>query len=101
MEPRPSPDQPAVTVETASTPADDLPGLYRDILDRVAALEQIGERLYAGRIRMAATQVYSEGWDETGRGRLLSLIGRADRMIAGHDRPTRGWTLRRRSVAAR
>jgi hypothetical protein len=87
-------------VEAASTPADDLPGLYRDILDRVAALEQIGERSQAGRIRMAATQAYSAAWDETGRGRLLGLIGRADRTIAGHDRP-RGWTLRRRSAAAR
>ena len=101
MEPRPSLDPPAVTIEAASTPADDLPGLYRDILDRVATLEQIGERAHAGRIRMAATQVYSDAWDETGRGRLLSLIGRADRMIAGHDRPSRGWTLRRRSIAAR
>jgi hypothetical protein len=101
MEPRPSPAQPTVTVEpAASTPADDLPGLYRDILDRVAELELIGERAQAGRIRMAATQAYSEAWNETGRGRLLGLIGRADRMIAGRDRP-RGWTLRRRSSTAR
>lgn len=100
IEPRPTPAQPAAAIEAASTPADDLPGLYRDILDRVAELEGIGERAQAGRIRMAATQTYSEAWDETGRGRLLSLISRADRMLAGHDRP-RGWTLRRRSVAAR
>ena len=101
MEPQPAPAQQAVIVEPAAhTPADELPGLYRDILDRVAALEGIGERAQAGRIRMAATQAYSEAWNETGRGRLLGLIGRADRMIAGHDRP-RGWTLRRRSVTAR
>ena len=49
---------------------------------------------------MEATQAYSEAWDEAGRGRLLGLIGRADRTIAGHDRP-RGWTLRRKSVPAR
>lgn len=100
MEPRPSPAPPTVAVEIVSTPADDLPGLYRDILDRVAELEQIGERAQAGRIRMAATQAYSEAWNETGRGRLLGLISRADRVIAGHDRP-RGWTLRRRSATAR
>lgn len=112
MEPRPSPALPAIAVDAASTPdgasppdgastpADDLPGLYREILDRVAALEQIGERGHAGRIRMAATEAYSEAWNETGRGRLLVLLSRADRTIAGHDRP-RGWTLRRRSVAAR
>jgi hypothetical protein len=100
METRESPAHEATAVEAASTPADDLPGLYRDILNRVAALEQIGERSEAGRIRMAATQAYSEAWNETGRGRLLGLIGRADRTIAGHDRP-RGWTLRRRSAPAR
>jgi hypothetical protein len=100
IEPRPSPAQPAVAIEAASTPADDLPGLYRDILDRVAELEGIGERAQAGRIRMAATQAYSDAWDEPGRGRLLVLIGRADRVLSGHDRP-RGWTLRRRSAAAR
>jgi hypothetical protein len=100
METRGSPAQEPVAVEVASTPADDLPGLYRAILDRVAALEQIGERSQAGRIRMAATEAYSAAWDENGRVRLLGLIGRADRTIAGHDRP-RGWTLRRRSAAAR
>jgi hypothetical protein len=100
METRGSPAQPEVAVEGASTPADDLPGLYREILDRVATLEQIGERSQAGRIRMAATAAYSDAWNETGRGRLLGLIDRADRTIAGHDRP-RGWTLRRRSAPAR
>jgi hypothetical protein len=100
IDPRPSPAQPTVAIEAASTPADDLPGLYRDILDRVAELEGIGERGQAGRIRMAATLAYSEAWDETGRTRLLGLIGRADRILAGRDRP-RGWTLRRRSAAAR
>ena len=34
METRGSPTQPAVAVEAASTPADDLPGLYRKILDQ-------------------------------------------------------------------
>jgi hypothetical protein len=100
METRGSPAHGADAVEAASTPADDLPGLYREILDRVATLEHIGERSQAGRIRMAATQAYSAAWDETGRGRLLGLIGRADRTIAGHDRP-RGWTLRRKSAPAR
>jgi hypothetical protein len=89
-----------VAIETPSTPADDLPGLYREILDRVAELEQIGERVHAGRIRMSAIEAYSDAWNETGRERLLGLRGQADRTIAGHNRP-RGWTLRRRSPAAR
>jgi hypothetical protein len=100
MEARPSPALPAVALEPASTPADDLPGLYRDVLDRVAGLEMIGERVRAGRIRMAATAAYSDAWNENCRVRLVGLIGRADRTIAGHDRP-RGWTLRRRSARAR
>lgn len=100
MEPRPSPAQPAVAIEPASTPADDLPGLYRTILDRVAELEGIGERVHAGRIRMAATEAYSDAWNESGRNRMLGLMVRADRVIAGRDRP-RGWTLRRRSATAR
>ena len=65
METRGSPAHGADSAEPASTPANDLPGLYRDILDRVAALEQLGERTQAGRIRMAATQAYSAAWDET------------------------------------
>jgi hypothetical protein len=100
METRGSPAQGTIAVEVVLTPADDLPGLYREILDRVAALEHIGERSQAGRIRMEATKAYSEAWNEAGRGRLLGLIGRADRTIAGDDR-LRGWTLRRKSAPAR
>ena len=100
MEHRPSPVLPAVAVEAASTPADDMPGLYREVLDRVAVLERIGERAQAGRVRMTATAAYSAAWDESCRTRLIALIGRADRSIAGHDRP-RGWSLRRRSAPAR
>jgi hypothetical protein len=83
-----------------ATPAEDLPGLYRTILERIAELEQMGERVEAGRIRISATTVYSGAWDEAGRGRLVALIARADRAIVGHDQP-RGWTMRRRSAAAR
>jgi hypothetical protein len=100
METQPSPGSATFTVDPASTPAEELPGLYRAILDRVAALEQIGERVEAGRIRMLATDVYSAAWNENGRNRLLNLLGRADRSISGHDQP-RGWTLRRRSLPAR
>ena len=100
MEPRPSPAPNATAVDAASTPADDLPGLYREILDRVARLEHLGERGLAGRIRMDATEAYSVAWNESGRSRLQALITRADRAIEGRDRP-RGWTLRRRSLPAR
>ncbi len=100
MESRPSPAVPAETADAPSTPANDLPGLYREILDRVAELEHIGERARASQTRMAATRAYSDAWDETSRARLIALIERADRTMAGRDRP-RGWTLRRRQATAR
>jgi hypothetical protein len=95
------PQRPAANaIDPASTPAEDLPGLYRTILDRVAELEGIDERSEAARIRMTATSVYSGAWDENGRGRLIALIVRAERAIAARHEP-RGWAKRRRSAPAR
>ena len=82
------------------SPAEELPGLYRAILERVAELDGLGERGEAARIRHAATAAYSGAWDAAGRRSLLSLITRADRVIAGDSQP-RTWSLRRRSAAAR
>ena len=87
-------EDPAVSV------AEDLPELYRAILDRVADLERSGARREAGRIRSTATQVYSSAWDESARRLLVSLVARAERHLAA-PQPVRGWTLRRRSVPAR
>ena len=100
METRLPPGHGANATDPASTPAEDLPGLYRTILDRIAELESMDERSEAGRIRMTATAVYSGAWDQNGRGRLIALIARAERAIAGHDQP-RGWAKRRRSAPAR
>lgn len=88
------PDEPATTL------AEDLPELYRAILGRVAALEQIGARRDAGRIRVSATRTYSDAWDESARRELLALLARADRGLAVRDRP-RGFSLRRRTLPAR
>jgi hypothetical protein len=87
-------------IDAVSTPAEDLPGLYRTILDRVAELEHIDERSEAARIRMTATSVYSGAWDQHGRGRLIALIARAERAIAAHHEPRR-WAKRRRPAPAR
>jgi hypothetical protein len=70
------------------------------VLDRVAQLELIGERHEAGQIRLSATTAYSGAWNDAGRQRIVALVVRADRILANHDRP-HGWTLRRRSAAAR
>ena len=99
MESRPSP---AVTepVEPVVSLAEDLPELYRAILERVADLERIGARREAGRIRAEATRAYSDAWDEAARRNLTSLMSRADRGLTQGTRP-RGWLLRRRSAPAR
>ena len=100
METRPPLTSPASIAEAGSSPAEELPGLYRTILDRIAVLEGMDERLEAGRIRMSATEIYSSAWDEGGRNRLTSLLARADRLVSGHARP-RGWSMRRRPAQAR
>jgi len=98
MESRPSvPPQPSASESSASV-AEDLPELYREILDRVADLEKIGARSDAARIRAAATRAYSNAWDESARRVLTGLIARADRTVAGAAR-ARGWSLRRRGSA--
>jgi hypothetical protein len=99
MESQLSPDVP-VTDALDITIAEDLPEIYRAILDRVADLEQIGARRDAGRIRLAATRAYSDAWDEAARRHLLALLARAQRGLAANEHP-RGWTLRRRSAPAR
>lgn len=99
-----SPPGPAAPDAGASpggpSPAEELPGLYRAILERVATLEAAGAREEAARIRRLATDSYSGAWDAAGRRTLVSLLNRADRAIAG-DRPQRTWVLRRRSAPAR
>ena len=100
MESRPSPDIP-VLEEIAVTLAEDLPEIYRAILDRVADLEHLGSRRDAGRIRASATRAYSDAWDESARRHLLALLARAQRGLVVREGSPRGWTLRRRSAPAR
>ena len=60
------------------SPAEELPGLYLAILQRVAELEAAGRRREAGRVRRAATKAYSRAWDERARHSLLELLRDAD-----------------------
>jgi hypothetical protein len=59
-----------------NSPAEELPALYRAILDRVAALELAGDRAEAARLRTEATDAYSRAWDERARRRLELLLRR-------------------------
>jgi hypothetical protein len=100
METRQPPPPAQAAGDPVLSPADELPGLYRMVLDRVALLEGIGERHEAGQIRFSATTAYSGAWNDAGRHRLVLLVARADRILSNRDRP-HGWTLRRRSAPAR
>jgi hypothetical protein len=60
-----------------NSPAEELPALYRAILDRVADLESGGDRAEAARVRAAATRIYSRAWDEPARRSLTALLRRA------------------------
>jgi hypothetical protein len=55
------------------TLAEELPTLYRCVLETVARLERAGERSFAFQVRSRALRTYSTRWDEHGRKALLKL----------------------------
>jgi hypothetical protein len=88
-----------------NSPAEELPALYRAILDRVAELEADGARAQAARVRSTATRIYSRAWDERARKGLIQLLRDASRpgsrepLLASNDPlPTRG--VRSKSAAS-
>ncbi len=76
-------------------PAEDLPMLYRSLLDAIAELERHGAYREATLVRAEATEAYSTAWDETGRRRLDNLARRVHRSIEDIERPQRAWSLYR------
>jgi hypothetical protein len=74
-------------METHASPAEDLPALYRAILDGVAQLERLGARREAGLLRAEATAIYSTAWDDGGLRHLGQIRRRIERVIAGEERP--------------
>jgi hypothetical protein len=68
--------------EGALSPAEQLPAIYRAVLDSVAELERRGERFEASRFRTEAISAYSRSWDIRGRRRLESILRRAQRALA-------------------
>ena len=69
------------------SPAEQLPAIYRAVLDSVAELERRGERLEASRVRSEAISAYSRSWDRAGRRRLLRILSSAQRVIAETPEP--------------
>ena len=78
--------------------AEELPALYRAVLDRVAQLEADGKRLLANRVRAEATRIYSRAWDERARRELVALLRRHASDPIGQ--PTTGRGVRRRTIRA-
>jgi hypothetical protein len=56
--------------------AEELPALYRALLDRIAQIEAEGRRAVAYRLRADATRIYSKCWDERARRALQDLLNR-------------------------
>ncbi|HYH92275.1 MAG TPA: hypothetical protein VD763_03865 [Candidatus Saccharimonadales bacterium] len=83
-----------------NSPAEELPALYRAILDRVAQLELEGERAEAARVRTSATRSYSRAWDDRARRELETLLRRAERPTAAERLLGRGFARRHRPVVA-
>jgi hypothetical protein len=76
--------------------AEELPALYRAILDRVAELEADGHRVEAARVRSDATRIYSRAWDQRARRRLEALLQRNAAPQPGERLGGRGYRLRGR-----
>lgn len=60
-----------------TSPAEELPALYRALLDQVAQIEADGRRAAAYRLRSEAVRIYSKSWDDRARRALQELLGRA------------------------
>ena len=74
--------------------AEELPGLYRAVLDRVAEIELSGRRALANAVRTEATRIYSRAWDDHARRGLIALLHRnSDAILV---RETSGRRFRRR-----
>jgi len=77
--------------------AEELPELYRAVLDRVGQLEAAGHRRVANRVRSDAIRIYSRAWDDRAHRELLALLRRnaADPVEAADAaRPTRRRPIR-------
>ena len=78
--------------------SEELPDLYRAVLDRVAELEASRERAQANRVRAEAIHIYSRAWDERARRELLALLRRNSTADPGL--PVTGRRVRRRTTSA-
>jgi hypothetical protein len=74
--------------------AEELPGLYRAVLDRVGELESSGRRDVANAVRAEATRIYSRSWDDNARKALLDLLRRNSHALLERDTAVRSFRRR-------
>jgi len=86
-----------LTTMDPNSAAEELPALYRAVLDRVAQIAASGQRTNANRIRAEATRIYSRSWDERARRSLEALLRRSNGPVG---LPTAGRDVRRRTIPA-
>lgn len=79
--------------------AEELPDLYRAVLDRIAQIDAAGQRSAGYRIRSEAIRIYSRAWDDRARRRLQELLRQAGDKETVRSRPVRGTSRRRAPVA--
>lgn len=64
------------------TPSEEMPTLYRAVLDTVWRLERLGERDFAFEVRRRAVNTYATRWDEGGQKELAKINRDALRRLA-------------------
>lgn len=79
--------------------AEELPALYRALLDRIAQIDAAGQRSVGYRIRMEATRIYSRAWDDRARRGLEELLRQAADKGTVRREPVRGAPRRSAPVA--
>jgi hypothetical protein len=74
------------------SPAEDMPSLYRAVLDTAWRLERLGERDVALAIRRRAVDTYATRWDAGGRKELARINRDALKRLV-LSRPAHGFAL--------
>lgn len=78
--------------------AEEVPALYRALLDRIAQIDAAGNRVFGHQLRTEATRIYSRAWDDRARRGLEDLLRQtADK---GSARGNARVTTARRSASA-